>query len=450
MESNFREAEIDYHLWYNKNMKKVNTSPISGMQELLPPEQAIFNQLKSQIETVYHLHGFQNIETPIIDRTEILLSKAGGDTEKQIYKVVKTEETADDADQALRFDHTVPLARYVIEHESRLSFPFKVSQIGRNFRGERAQKGRYREFYQCDIDILGRESLPIAYDAEIITTLFEALQAFNLPDLRIRVSNRKLLSGLLAALNLQDFSAEIFSIVDHAEKVPGPVTVERLRDLKLSDDSVDKITTFMQIRGDRATAIPALESLGIDNDTFSAGVAELSQVLTMLEHNGLGSVAVADMLIVRGLDYYTGTVFETVLSSHLEVGSICSGGRYENLTANFSEHRFPGVGGSIGLTRLFYVLNENNLLKSQITVPVDIAVIPMSAAEYPAAYQLVTKLRERGQSVDIILTDKKLGDKLNYAGKIAKNAIVVGEEEARTGSFMLKNLETREQTPLAL
>ncbi|MBR0403362.1 histidine--tRNA ligase [Candidatus Saccharibacteria bacterium] len=431
-------------------MKRINTSPISGMQELLPPQQAVFNQIKNQIETIYHLHGFQSIETPIIDRTSILLAKAGGDTEKQIYKVIKTEESADDADQALRFDHTVPLARYVIEHENDLAFPFKVTQIGRNFRGERAQKGRFREFYQCDIDILGRDTLPIAYDVEVITTLYEALQIFNLPEMRIRISNRKILTGLLAALNLQDFSADIFSIIDHAEKVPPETTREHLENLNLSPDIVDKITTFMQISGSREEVINQLQNLGIENEIFATGLSELSKVLEILAQNGLGEIAIADMLIVRGLDYYTGTVFETFLTNHRHIGSICGGGRYDNLTGFFSDHKFPGVGGSIGLTRLFYVLNENNLLNSQIINPVDYAIIPMSENEYKAAYNLTSKLRGQGKTADIILTDKKLGDKLNYAGKIAKYAVVVGETEAAAGKYQVKNLETREQFDLAL
>ena len=429
-------------------MKRINTSPISGMQELLPPQQAIFNQLKNDIELVYHLHGFQSIETPIIDRTEILLAKAGGDTEKQIYKVVKTEESADSADQALRFDHTVPLARYIIEHENDLAFPFKVTQIGRNFRGERAQKGRFREFYQCDIDILGRDTLPIAYDAEVITTLYEALQIFHLPEMRIRISNRKILTGLLEALNLQDFATDIFSIIDHAEKVPAETTRQALQELNIGEDNIAKITTFMNIRGSREEAISALQNLGIENETFSAGLAELSQVLVMLEKNGLGNTAIADMLIVRGLDYYTGTVFETFLTDYRHIGSICGGGRYENLTGFFSDHKFPGVGGSIGLTRLFYVLNENNLLNSQISMPIEYAIIPMSENEYDAAYNLTSNLRQQGKTADIILTDKKLGDKLNYASKIARYAVVVGEDEAASGNFTVKDLQTREQFPL--
>lgn len=430
-------------------MKSINTSPISGMQELLPPEQAVFNQLKKQVEEVFRLHGFQNIETPIIDRTEILLAKAGGDTEKQIYKVVKTKETEQDADQALRYDHTVPLARFITEHENNLTFPLKVSQIGRNFRGERAQKGRFREFYQCDIDIVGRNTLPTIYDAEIITTLYRALETFNLPALSIRISNRKILSGFLSELNLQAYTAEIFNIIDHAEKVPEKVTISRLQALSIGDDNVNKILTVMQIRGSREQTIARLRALSIQNEVFHQGIEELDTVLSSLEQHGLGPHLSADLSIIRGLDYYTGTVFETFLKDYQAIGSIASGGRYENLTSFFSSRPFPGVGGSIGLTRLFHVLKENNLLKNQITPPIDYALIPLSAKEYETAYALSQKLHQKGQSTDIILTEKDLKTKLSQAAKTATYAVVIGEQEAKTQNFVAKNLTTRAEIPLA-
>lgn len=428
-------------------MKSINTSPISGMQELLPPVQVTFDKLKREIARVYHLHGFQSIETPIIDRTEVLLAKAGGDTEKQIYKVIKTEETAKDADQALRFDHTVPLARYVIQHQNDLTFPFKVTQIGRNFRGERPQKGRLREFYQCDIDIIGRSELNVAYDADVIATLYDALKAFSLPKMTIRISNRKILSGLLEYLNLQKYSEDIYSIVDHAEKVSPEMTKKALEDLQISSDNVDKITTFMKINGEKA--ITELKALNITNELFIKGVDELSETLALLEKTLPRGVYQADMLIVRGLDYYTGTVFETFLDDYRQIGSICSGGRYDNLTKFYSDHSFPGVGGSIGLTRLFYILNENNLLRFAIEKPLDIAIIPLSDKENLPAAALSSQLRAQNFSVDVVYTDKKIGDKLNYAGKLARFAIIVGEEEAKTGLYQIKNLDTREQIPLS-
>ena len=431
----------------------MNTSKISGMQELLPGPQAIFNQLKQQISEVYHLHGFINIETPTIDRTEILFAKAGGDTEKQIYKVVKTAETAEDADQALRFDHTVPLARYVVEYESNLSFPFRVTQIGRNFRGERAQKGRFREFYQCDIDVIGRNELPISYDAEAINTLVEALRRFLQPKLAIRISNRKILSGLLEALNLSEKSKDLFSIIDHAEKVPPEKTATALDEIGLSSEQKDIINRFISIRGSREEVIAGLrelQALNIENETFRTGIEELDEVLRILENNGLGDSVIGDMLIVRGLDYYTGTVFEGILPEYRQIGAVCSGGRYENLAEFYTDQKLPGVGGSIGLSRLFYVLNEEGLLPEMEEKPIDVAVIPISRTEECAAQGLAKKLRELGRTTDVILTDKRLGDKMNHAAKIARYGVVVGENEAKTGEFKIKDFKTGEQKALEL
>ncbi|MBQ3410046.1 histidine--tRNA ligase [Candidatus Saccharibacteria bacterium] len=422
-------------------MKKFNTSPISGAQEFLPSTQAVFSQLKSQIAQVYHAHGFQEIETPTIERTEILLAKAGGDTEKQIYKVVKTAETSDEADQALRFDHTVPLARYVVEHENDLPFPFKVTQIGRNFRGERAQKGRSREFYQCDVDIVGRNSLPLAYDAEAIATVYEALTTFVNAKMVVRISNRKILTGLLQALALSEKAEAIFGIIDHAEKVPASVTQEALKNLGLDDSQQQTLTDFISIHGTADEISEKLQSLNITNETYQQGVDELIQILTILSENGLAGNIIGDMLIIRGLDYYTGTVFETILPDYKEIGSICSGGRYDNLASNYTDQSFPGVGGSIGLSRLFYILQEKSLIKPEILQShqlIDMAIIPISEHERKFAFDTAKKLRAEGKAVDVILTDKKLGDKLAYASKIASAAIVLGENEVTSGTYEIK------------
>ena len=426
-------------------MKKINTAPISGMQELLPREQAIFDQIKSQIMQVYNLHGFNHIETPMIDRTEILLAKAGGDTEKQIYKVVKTAETSGDADQALRFDHTVPLARYVVEHQNDLAFPFRVSQFGRNFRGERAQKGRFREFYQMDADIIGRNTLPIGYDAEVVAMAFHALSQFVKTPILVRLSNRKILAGLLEALALTEKSSEIYGIIDHAEKVPAEVTEAKLREQVVDESKVQTLLQFVQIRGPRAEITEKLSTLGIDNETFATGVNELLLVLDLLEAQGIGQSVVADMLIIRGLDYYTGTVFETLLPEYKNLGSICSGGRYDNLASNYTEEKFPGVGISIGLTRLFYCLSANNLLDSYQSAPVEYCVVPISDAEIAYAYQVVAQLINQGSSADLCLLDKKLGDKLKYASKVAENVIIIGENEVEDRTYQVKNLTTGEQ-----
>ncbi len=421
-------------------MKRVNTSPISGMQELLPEQQATFNQLRENIADVYRQHGFLNIETPIIDRCEILLAKAGGDTEKQIYKVVKTAEANEGADQALRFDHTVPLARYVVEHESDLKFPFKVSQIGRNFRGERAQKGRFREFYQCDVDVIGRGSLPLYYDVDVLMTALDALKKMDLETPVVaRISNRKIVTGAIEALNLQDLAAEIYNIIDHSEKVPAEATVAALDEIGLSKENRNKILALMQLSGGVDEVVNGLKALGVVGETFDSGVEELAYVVSMLEKGGFAEMARADLRIVRGLDYYTGTVFEFCLPEHMEVGSIGGGGRYENLAEYFTDLRLPGVGASIGLSRLFYVLTENNLIKSQVEKAVDVAVVPITEAELPYAMEVAAKMRGEGKITTVIASDKKLGDKLKYAAAMAKHGVVLGETEVTSGKYEVRD-----------
>ena len=429
-------------------MKKFNTSKVSGTQELLPGAQAIFNNLKRKISDTYHNHGYQEIETPTIERTEILLAKAGGDTEKQIYKLIKTgDKSIESADQALRFDHTVPLARYCIEHESDLQFPLKVSQLGLNFRGERAQKGRFREFYQLDIDIIGRNELSLAYDADVIATLLDALNSFNLDTpILARISNRKILTGLLESLNLTDKTKEIMSIIDHAEKVTPEQTKFALEELQLDEPTIKKLIAFINFHGNRSTVITALNNLEIDNPTFKQGLTELDLVLYLLESQGLTDQIQADLGIVRGLDYYTGTVFEFVLPEHQNIGSIAGGGRYDNLTGHFSDQAFPGVGGSIGLTRLFYILNEQGLLDPTTDTLLDYCIVPVSEHEFDEAINVAAKLRAKGHSTTIVFTNKKLGDKLTYASKVAKNGIVIGADEVASHELKSKNFQTGDTT----
>ena len=429
-------------------MKKLNTSPLSGMQELLPTEQAIFDKLKQNISDVYHHYGFLNIETPIIDRAEVLFAKAGGDTEKQIYRVSKTSESGDSGDQALRFDHTVPLARYVAEHNNDLAFPFQVTQINRNFRGERAQRGRFREFYQCDCDVIGRESLPIAYDAKVIACIYDALSTFNLPKMQIRISNRKILSGVLKHLGLTAQATEIANIIDHAEKVEQPVTEDALRSLNITSDNIDRLIKFMYTKGNFAEINFRLAEI-LDDDLVNVqeGLDELREVFTILSAKPeMSDKIIIDFMIIRGLDYYTGTVFETMLQDYREIGSISSGGRYDDLAGLFTDQKFPGVGGSIGLTRLFYVLNEHNLLpKEQQEPPIDAVIMPMSKEEYPFALFVAAQFRKEGYKVDIDFDTRKIGSRIARAGKIAKNAIVIGDREASSRQVEIKNLATGER-----
>ena len=430
-------------------MKKFNTSPISGAQELLPEVQATFNQLKTKIADTYKAHGYLEVETPSIERTDILLAKAGGDTEKQIYKVIKTAESAESANQALRFDHTVPLARYIVEHENDLNFPFKVSQIGTNFRGERAQKGRFREFYQCDVDIIGRNNLEIAYDADVISTLLDTFASFELDTpVLARISNRKILAGFIEAHNLTPLTQEISNIIDHAEKVTEEQTKVSLEELELDKPTVKAILNLIELNGSRSHVIAELNNLGVENDLFTSGVNELDQVLYLLESIGLADQITADLKIVRGLDYYTGTVFEFILPEHKNIGSVCGGGRYENLTKHFSEKSFPGVGGSIGLTRLFYVLNEQGLLENKSNDLIDYAIIPVSEHEFDEAMNVAAKLRAKNLSTTVVLTTKKLGDKLTYASKLARFGIVIGESEIGAKTLQAKNFETGDLTEI--
>ena len=430
-------------------MKKINTSPLSGMQELLPTEQAVFDQLKQNISDVYHHYGFLSIETPIIERTDVLLAKAGGDTEKQIYMVSKTAESADSADQALRFDHTVPLARYVVEHNNDLAFPFQVTQINRNFRGERAQRGRFREFYQCDADIIGREKLPIAYDAKVIACIYDALKTFNLPKMIIRISNRKVLAGFLQALNLNDKTDVISGIIDHAEKVPIEKSRAALAEAGLDESTVQKVCDFMFTKGNYEEVEAKLCDILGDLAPVAEGLAELKEVTSILEAKKTSNYII-DFMIIRGLDYYTGTVFETMLEDYREIGSIASGGRYENLCGNFTEQSFPGVGGSIGLTRLFFVLREYNLISMTVNQPINYVILPISANEYEASFELADKLRAKNFTVDIDLSDRRLGDKFNRAGKIADYAIVIGNDEVISQKYSAKNLQTGVTSELSL
>jgi len=439
-------------------MKKFNTAPISGMQELLPGMQARFNDYKNAIRKAYLAHGYLDIETPTIERAEILLAKAGGETEKQIYKVVKTAELASEADQALRFDHTVPLARYVVEHANELCFPFKVTQIGRNFRGERPQKGRFREFYQCDVDVIGWQTLPLAYDADVIATLIDALKVLPIEKFQVRVSNRKILTGLLMALGLSEKQNEIFNIVDHIDKMSPSDWSEALKETIGDDEQAERLEKFVRDnRGEWREVLPRMTKTDMGDKwvLYNEGVDELEEVLSILEDAISPELkeqveVIADMSIVRGLDYYTGTVFETMAPDYREFGSLCSGGRYENLASNYTEQSLPGVGGSIGLTRLFSVLRNYNLVREDTTQPIDVCIVPVSDQEVVASLQLAERLRQKNQKVDIVLTNKKLGDKMKYAARVAKAAVVVGENEVKTGKYNIKNLESGETKPLEI
>lgn len=419
-------------------MKKINTAPISGTQELLPSDQMVFDRLKQEIIDNSKARGYLNIETPILERTEVLLSKSGGETEKQIYKVVKTFESTEDSTEALRFDHTVPLARYVVEHENNLAFPFKVAQIGENFRGERAQRGRFRELYQCDIDVIGRGGLSLEYDADVLATLIDMYRAFGIKTSVIaRISNRKILKGLLEGMNLEEKAADVYSIIDHSEKVPAEKTEAALDEIGLNSNEKAKILEFISLNGSASLVAEKLRAFNIENETFKTGISELILVMQLLEDEGYNEI-IADMKIVRGLDYYTGTVFEFFLPEYRYVGSVGGGGRYENLAEYFTDQKFPGVGGSIGLDRLFYVLKEEGLIDFGVEKPVDVAILPMTNSEVKFALEVAKKFRAEGRKVTVVYGDKKLGDKMKYAASIARYAVVIGETEVASGKYEIK------------
>lgn len=421
-------------------MKKIEPRTLSGFMELLPSEQILFNQMKEKIQKTYEKFGFLPLDTPVIESAEVLLAKAGGETEKQIYRFQKG-----DNDLALRFDLTVPLAKYVAKNYGNLSFPFRRYQIGKVYRGERAQKGRYREFYQCDIDIIGDGELDLINDAEmpsIIYTLFKEL-GFN--DFTIKINNRKILNGLFESVEQKENSAEILRIIDKIEKIGKEAVIEEFNKLGLKEDQINKIISFIEITGSSDEKIEKLENLGITNETYVKGVNELKTVVQNVRLFGVpDSNFMVDLTIARGLDYYTGTVYETFLNEYRELGSVCSGGRYENLAEYYTDKSLPGVGISIGLTRFFYKLNELNVIKAEKKSISDILIIPV-VESLNEPIKLSADLRKLGVNTEIYLNDKKLKAKLKYADKLQiPYTIIIGEDEIKSNKVQIKNMETGE------
>lgn len=421
-------------------MPKTEPRTLPGFMELLPNEQILFDQIKNTIEETYKTYGFLPIDTPVIELSEVLLAKAGGETEKQIYRFNKG-----DTDLSLRFDLTVPLAKYVAKNYGELSFPFRRYQIGKVYRGERAQKGRYREFYQCDIDIIGDETLDLINDAElpaIIATIFNKLGF----DFTIKINNRKILNGLYSFMKQEEKATEIMRIIDKIDKIGDEAVIEELAKLEIPQDAIDSIMKFIKIDGNNDEKIEKLENLGINNETYEEGVAELKQVVSYIRLFGLKDNNFAiDLSIARGLDYYTGTVYETFLNGYRELGSVCSGGRYENLASNYTEKKLPGVGVSIGLTRLFYKLNELNLINSDKKSISNILIIPMTE-NLQVPIKLATDLRNLGINTEIYLNDKKLKAKMKYANKLEiPYVVVIGDDEISSGKVRVKNMQTGEE-----
>ncbi len=427
-------------------MKKAEPRTLPGFMELLPNEQILFNQMKEKIEKTYQKFGFLPLDTPILELSEVLLAKAGGETEKQIYRFEKG-----DTDISMRFDLTVPLAKYVAKNYGNLSFPFRRYQIGKVYRGEKAQKGRFREFYQCDIDIIGDGELGLINDAEIPSVIYHLIKELGFEDFTICINNRKILSGLYASLNQEKNTTEILRIIDKIEKIGKQAVKEELNKLGLEEMQVEQILEFIEIEGTTDEKIEKLENLEIQNEQYQTGVAELKEVIKNIRLFGVPDTNFkVDLTIARGLDYYTGTVYETFLNSYRELGSVCSGGRYENLAEYYTDKKLPGVGISIGLTRLFYKLNELNVINASKKSIAEILIIPM-VEDLEQPIMLATKLRNAGINTEIYLNDKKLKAKFKYADKLKiPYVIVIGEDEIKTQTIKLKNMETGEEKELPL
>ena len=427
-------------------MEKIKPRTLSGFMELLPARQMQMERFLQVLRETYSLYGFTPLDTPVIEAAEVLLAKGGGDTEKQIYRFEKGG-----SDLALRFDLTVPLAKYVAQNYGVLSFPFRRFQIGKVYRGERAQRGRFREFYQADIDVIGDGQLDIVNEAEIPAIIYRTFTALGLQRFQIRVNNRKILGGFYSMLGLSEKAGDIMRTVDKLEKIgPEKVTEILTEDLGVSDADAEAILSFISIRGSNGQVLEALEAWRGRDALFDQGLEELKAVAGYLSAFGVPERNFAvDLTIARGLDYYTGTVYETAMLDHPEIGSICSGGRYDDLAEYYTDKKLPGVGISIGVTRLFYVLEEQGMLSDQmVTAPADVLVIPMSD-DLQAAIQTATALRDAGIRTQLYTEKKKFKARIGYAGKLGiPYAIFLGEDEIAQGVVSCKDLAAGQQQTL--
>lgn len=421
--------------------KVVQPSILPGFMELLPSDQMLFNHMLDTIKNTYETYGFIPLDTPTIEKSEILLAKSGGDTEKQIYRFTKG-----DNDLSLRFDLTVPLARYVAQHYNDLAFPFRRYHIGKVFRGEKPQKGRFREFYQCDIDIIGNETLSIINDAEILSIIYSTFKALGFDDFTIRINNRKILNGFFDSLGIKD-KAEALRIVDKLEKIGREAVTEELKNLGLDFDNVNKLMSFMEVKGTDDEVISSLKAMAVENEMFVEGLDELERVCGYVKYFGIPDKNHSvDLTIARGLDYYTGTIYETILNNYPSIGSVCSGGRYDNLAQNYTNKKLPGVGISIGLTRLFYQLREAGILgEAKKCTPTRLLIIPMKGT-MDFALEVSTKVRDAGIPAEVYLNEGKLGKMFTYADKLGIPYVtVIGEDEVKSGKLTLKDMASGEQ-----
>ncbi|MCI8344858.1 MAG: histidine--tRNA ligase [Clostridia bacterium] len=427
-------------------MDKIEPRTLPGFMELLPNEQILFNEMKEKITKSYEKFGFLPIDTPIIEMSEVLLAKAGGETEKQIYRFNKG-----DNDLSLRFDLTVPLAKYVAQNYNNLAFPFRRYQIGKVYRGERPQKGRFREFYQCDIDIIGDGKLNIVNDAQMPAVIYTTIKELGFNNFTICINNRKILNGLFKELNQEENSVEIMRIIDKIEKIGKENVIKCLEDMKVDKTAIDRIIEFIQIDGTTNEKLEKLEKLEVSEELFVQGLEELKQVVKYIRSFGVPDTNFkVDLSIARGLDYYTGTVYETFLNEYREIGSICSGGRYDNLAEYYTDQKLPGVGVSIGLTRLFYKLNELQAIQASKKSISKVLVVSM-IEDQSKALEVGKILRDAGIQTENYLEDKKIKAKFKYADKLQiPYVIVLGEDEIANNVVTLKNMKTGEQETIKM
>ena len=428
-------------------MAKVQPRTLSGFMELLPEQQIKMERMMQILRESYSVYGFAPLDTPIIESAEVLLAKGGGETEKQIYRFMKG-----DSDLALRFDLTVPLAKYVAGHYSELCFPFRRYQIGKVYRGERAQRGRFREFYQADIDIIGDGKLDIINEAEIPAIIYNTFTKLGISKFKIKVNNRKILNGFYSMNGMSDKAGEIMRTVDKLDKI-GPHKVKQLliEEVRMLPCKTENVLDFMAICGTNEEVISRLEMYRGMDETFDQGLEELKTVTRYLKDFGVPEENFAiDLTIARGLDYYTGTVYETEMTEHPEIGSVCSGGRYDNLAEYYTDKQLPGVGISIGLTRLFYVLNEQGLLSDEmVSAPCDALVIPMGE-DMGYAISVATAFRKAGVRTQIYGEKKKFKQRMSYADKIkVPYAVLIGEDEEAAGVVSVKDMVSGEQLKLS-
>ena len=428
-------------------MAKITPRTLSGFMELLPSQQLQFERMKDALRETYASYGFTPLDTPVIESAEVLLAKGGGETEKQIYRFSKG-----DNDLALRFDLTVPLAKYVAAHYAELSFPFRRFQIGKVYRGERAQRGRFREFYQADIDIIGDGKLDITNEAEIPAIIYDPFTRLGVSRFQIRVNNRKLLNGFYAMNGMSEKAGEIMRTVDKLDKIGAEKVRQLLIDeVKMLPCKAENVMDFMAICGTNDEVLASLERYRGMDATFDEGLEELKAVVKYLGAFGVPETNFAvDLTIARGLDYYTGTVYETLMLDHPEIGSVCSGGRYDNLAEYYTDRSLPGVGISIGLTRFFYVLSEQGLLSAEAGgAACDALVLPMTE-DLSAAIASAAALRRKGLRVQLYTEKKKFKAKMNYADRLGVPYVIfLGEDEIAEGVLSVKDMRSGEQKKLS-